>query len=186
MKNSDNKLIEKVISSLDWDSIFEVNNCFKRGIGDGTSVIPGVKRKSWGEGITKNDLKNELKCLIRYVIQNDISELAHGYWLIIWSNAEWSEDHISELKKRLQEEEENGQKINMIWEELELESTLEVIYSPQRICVVDNSKRVQSETPEPTDLERIQGMLQKALDNEQYELASKLKDVVRLQKGTEE
>lgn len=185
MKNTSNKLVEKVISSLDWDSIFEVNNCFKHGIGDGTSAIPGVKRKSWGDGVTKGDLKNELKCLLRYVIENDIAELAHGYWLIIWNNAEWSEEHITELRKRLEEDSEEEEKINMIFEEIEMESTLEVIYSPQRICVVDNTKK-SGDGQNESDSLKLENMLQKALKNEQYELASKLKDVIRLQKEEEQ
>ena len=89
MKNLNSKLIDKVTSSLDWDAIFEVNNCFKQGVGHGTSAIPGVRRKTWSDGITKADLKNELKSLLRYVIENDIAELAHGYWLIFWDNVEW-------------------------------------------------------------------------------------------------
>ena len=73
MKKGNNKLIDKVISSLDWDAIYEVNKCFKHGVGDGTSAIPGVKRKPFADGITKNDIKNELKSLLKYVIENDLA-----------------------------------------------------------------------------------------------------------------
>lgn len=185
MKKPNNKLIDKVVASLDWDSIFEVSKCFKHGIGEGTSAIPGVKRKPFSDGITKADLKNELKSLLKYIIENDISDLAHGYWIITWNNAEWSEEHINDIKRRIEEEAEteDGEKFNLIWEEFEMESTLEVIYSPQRICVVENTKKdSSSEVNEEGDTATLENMLEKALQNEQYELASKIKDVLSLQK----
>lgn len=186
MKNTNSKLIDKVTSSLDWDAIFEVNNCFKQGVGYGTSVIPGLKRKTWSDGITKADLKNELKSLLRYVIENDIAELAHGYWLIFWNNVEWKEDQFEEFKKRIEDEELEGEdKFNVVWEDIEFESTLEVIYSPQRICVVDNTRR-EVLPNEDSDLIRLESMLEKALASEQYELASKIKDVIHLQKSEEQ
>lgn len=186
MKNLNSKLIDKVISSLDWDAIFEVNNCFKQGVGYGTSAIPGIKRKTWSDGITKADLKNELKSLLRYVIENDIAELAHGYWLIFWNNVEWKEDQFDEFKRRMEEEDLEGEdKLNIVWDEIEFESTLEVIYSPQRICVVDNTRR-EILPAEDSDLARLESMLEKALSSEQYELASKIKDVIHLQKSQEE
>lgn len=185
MKKVNNKLVEKVIASLDWDSIYEVSKCFKHGIGEGTSAIPGVRRKSFSDGITKTDLKNELKCLLKYIIENDVAELAHGYWLIVWNNAEWSEEHINDIKKRLEEEASEGEKFNIIWDEFEMESTLEVIYSPQRVCVVENSKKDRIES-EDSDKIKLENMLEKALKNEQYELASKLKEVLSFQnKGGE-
>jgi hypothetical protein len=186
MKNLNSKLIDKVTSSLDWDAIFEVNNCFKQGVGHGTSAIPGVRRKTWSDGITKADLKNELKSLLRYVIENDIAELAHGYWLIFWDNVEWKEDQFEEFKRRIEDEEIEGEdKFNIVWEDIEFESTLEVIYSPQRICVVDNTGRVSPQS-EDSDISRLELMLEKALSSEQYELASKIKDVINLQKSQEE
>jgi len=78
MKNKYSKIIDKVIASLDWDSIFEVNKCFKHGVGEGISAIPGVKRKTFSDGITKNDIKNELKGLLKYVVENDYAELIYS------------------------------------------------------------------------------------------------------------
>lgn len=88
MKKPNNKLIDKVISSLDWDSIIEVNKCFKIGVGEGTSVIPGIKRKVFTDTLNKNDIKSELKVLLNYAIDNDIAELFYGPWMIFWVNGE--------------------------------------------------------------------------------------------------
>ena len=55
-----NRLVEKTIATLDWDTILEVNKSFKHGIGDGVTAIPGIKRKPFSDSITKNDIKNEI------------------------------------------------------------------------------------------------------------------------------
>lgn len=178
MKKLNNKLVDKVISSLDWDAIYEVNNCFKHGVGDGTSAIPGIKRKPFADGISKSDLKNELKGLLKYVIENDLAELIYGYWMIFWNNAEWSEESINQLRDQYEGEDED-------FDEIVLDSTLEVIYSPQRVFAIENSQLKNSKS-EDSDMNKLESMLKKALDNEQYELASKIRDVIKLQNNSEE
>lgn len=179
MGKVNNKLVDKVISSLDWDAIYEVNNCFKHGVGDGTSAIPGIKRKPFADGITKSDLKNELKGLLKYVIENDLSELIYGYWMIFWNNAEWTEESISQLRDQYEDEDVDE------FEQIVLDSTLEVIYSPQRVFAIENSQLKNIRT-EDSDINKLESMLKKALDGEQYELASKIRDVIKLHKNNPE
>jgi hypothetical protein len=181
MKKGNNKLIDKVISSLDWDAIYEVNKCFKHGVGDGTSAIPGVKRKPFADGITKNDIKNELKSLLKYVIENDLAEVIYGYWMIFWNNAEWSEESINQLRDQYDEDEEDDEDFDAII----LDSTLEVIYSPQRICAIENTQ-LKDIKREDSDMSNLESMLKKALAREQYELASKIRDVIKLQNSSEQ
>jgi|LauGreDrversion4_2_1035121.scaffolds.fasta_scaffold171661_3 hypothetical protein len=181
MKKGNNKLIDKVISSLDWDAIYEVNKCFKHGVGDGTSAIPGVKRKPFADGITKNDIKNELKSLLKYVIENDLAEVIYGYWMIFWNNAEWSEESINQLRDQYDEDEEDDEDFDAII----LDSTLEVIYSPQRICAIENTQ-LKDIKREDSDMSNLESMLKKALSREQYELASKIRDVIKLQNSSEQ
>jgi hypothetical protein len=175
--SSENKLVDKVIASLDWDSIFEVNKCFKIGVGEGTSVIPGIKRKVFGDALTKNDIKGELKTLLRYVIENDIAELFYGPWLIFWTNGDWinfeldmdDEDDIPETF---------GDPNNEV--EIAFDSTLEVIYSPQRIMVAGNSPQ-QDLIKDDSDTLKLETMLKKALLSENYEIANKIKELLALQ-----
>jgi hypothetical protein len=181
MKKGNNKLIDKVISSLDWDAIYEVNKCFKHGVGDGTSAIPGVKRKPFADGITKNDIKNELKSLLKYVIENDLAEVIYGYWMIFWNNAEWSEESINQLRDQYDGDEEDDEDFDAII----LDSTLEVIYSPQRICAIENTQ-LKDIKREDSDMSNLESMLKKALSREQYELASKIRDVIKLQNSSEQ
>jgi hypothetical protein len=179
MRRGNNKLIDKVISSLDWDAIYEVNKCFKHGVGDGTSAIPGVKRKPFADGISKNDIKNELKSLLKYVIENDLAELIYGYWMIFWNNAEWSEESINQLRDQYDDEDEED------FDDIILDSTLEVIYSPQRICAIENTQ-LKDLKGEDSDMSNLETMLKKALSREQYELASKIRDVIKLQNSSEQ
>ena len=61
-----------------------------------------------------------------------------------------------------------------------------MIYSPQRICVVGgagSNPKDSNSAKEDSDVNRLESMLKKALDSEKYELASKIRDILRLQKG---
>ena len=176
MKKEADKVIDKVISGMDWDVIFDVNKCFKHGVGDGVSVIPGVKRKAFADGITKNDLKNELKSLLKYVIENNIPELIYGYWMIFWDNPLWTEEYLNEIKEEMEEEGDD------IMGDIVLDPTLEVIYSPQRMYLIANNIKNQPET-ETTESDALDNMLKKALSDEKFELAAKIRDVINIQKN---
>lgn len=176
MKKESDKVIDKVISGMDWDVIFDVNKCFKHGVGDGVSVIPGVKRKAFADGITKNDLKNELKSLLKYVIDNNIPELIYGYWMIFWDNPLWTEEYLNEIKEEMEEDGEDAMS------DLVLDPTLEVIYSPQRMYLIANNIKNQQET-ETTESDALDKMLNKALVDEKFELAAKIRDVINIQKN---
>lgn len=175
MKKEADKVIDKVISGMDWDVIFDVNKCFKHGVGDGASVIPGVKRKSFADGITKNDLKNELKSLLKYVIDNNVPELIYGYWMIFWDNPVWTEEYLNEIKEEMEEDGEG-----MIGD-IVLDPTLEVIYSPQRMYIIANNIKNQPEA-EAAESDILDKMLNKALLDEKFELAAKIRDVINIQK----
>lgn len=180
MKKPNNKLIDKVISSLDWDSIIEVNKCFKIGVGEGTSVIPGIKRKIFTDTLNKNDIKSELKVLLNYAIDNDIAELFYGPWMIFWVNGEWIE-----IKSADEEDDEEDESINgdiKAGLNINFDSSLEVIYSPQRIHVVGNTDKTDLNKDE-SDVSRLESMLKNAINTENFELATKIKDLLALQNG---
>jgi hypothetical protein len=180
MRKPNNKLIDKVISSLDWDSIIEVNRCFKIGVGEGTSVIPGIKRKIFSDSLSKNDVKAELKTLLNYAIDNDVAELFYGPWMIFWVNGEWVE-----LRNDDYEDDEDDEPIGgdiKAGLNINFDSSLEVIYSPQRIHVVGNTDKNSIDKDE-SDVTRLEAMLKKAIDSENFELATKIKDLLALQNG---
>lgn len=125
----------------------------------------GWKKKSFTEEITKNEYKAELKSLLKYVVENDISELIYGPWVIFWFNTEWDLD--------IEEDEEEET-------ESQLGSSIEVIYSPQRICLANVVGKSDYKIEE-TDFDKLENMLKKAIDSENYELASKIRDVIKYQ-----
>ena len=178
MEKKNYKLIDKVISGLDWDSILEVNKCFKIGVGEGTNAIPGVKRKSFSEDLNKSDLKSELKALLKHVLDNNLAELYYGPWMIYWMDSDWI------FESQGQENDDGDLDEGEINITLELESNLEVIYSPQRILVLEPLEKVEGRSEKTgSEVDQLEAMLKKALESEKYELASKIRDLIGLQKG---
>ena len=169
MRKEYSKLVDKIIKSLDWDSIFDVYKAFKMGVGEDSTVIPGIKRKSFGDSFTRDDIKNELKVFLKHVIEGDMSDIIYGPWIINWTNGDW------ELEDAEEEEEEVENEFSDI-----VNSRLEVIFAPQRIAMVVNSIKEEYLETE-SDVVKIEIMLKKALQNEDYELASKFRDILKYQ-----
>jgi hypothetical protein len=165
MKKNHIRITEKILAGLDWEAIFEVHKAFKLGVGESNPIIPGVKRKPFSDALTKNDIKNELKIILRHVIENDIPELTCGHWIVNWINEDWD----FRIEGQEVEEEENDYAI-------EVDSRLDVIYSPQRIYMT--SKRSFTENKEESDYSKIESMLKKSIESEDYELSSKLKEIL--------
>lgn len=175
MRKEHSKLIDKIISSLDWDSIFDVYKSFKMGIGEGSNVIPGIKRKPFSDSLSKNDVKGELKAILKQVIDGDISDITYGPWIINWDNGDW-EPVEDELEEDIEDQdEENTEDYNLV------NSRLEVIYAPQRIALIINILKDDHPEEDLTDTYLIEGLMQKAIKNEDYELASKFRDILKHQ-----
>jgi len=169
------KLLDKVIQSLDWDSILTIHQSFKSGIGQGSEVIPGIKRKNFDETLSKNDLKGELKTLIKFVIENDYRQYSYGHWVITWFNQEWQQEEIIEMQTEMQEDDEEFES-----EFFPRDSKLEVIYAPQRICLTTNISNDEAPASALTEQIALQIMLDKALAQENYEIAQKLQEILQL------
>ena len=95
---------------------------------------------------------------------------------VCFSNSDWKGDKYGGIEIEIEFE-------NDIQTGLEIDSTLEVIYSPQRICVISSESREEEVSKEDSDMKRLEVMLKKALDSEKYELATMIRDVIKLQKG---
>jgi hypothetical protein len=120
---------------------------------------------------------------LKYVVTNDIAEMFYGPWMIFWVNGDW-------IKLDLEKDEDDDDQPNNPFGEVNTEvvvsfdSTLEVIYSPQRITVAGNSHH-NGGVSEDSDVTRLETMLKKALDSENYELANKIKELLALQNNQE-
>lgn len=169
MRKDFRKLIEKVIQNLDWDTIFEIHKTFKFGIGEGSEVVPGLKRKIYSEELTKNDVKGELKALLRFVINNDISKFSYGPWMLFWFNQDW--DVIFE-------DPEADEFSEAELEDFKVDSRLEVIFAPQRICLTVDAKPEAQGDELSSEEVMLTKMLKRALKSENYELAGKIQEVL--------
>jgi hypothetical protein len=187
MKKEHKKLLDQIIKGLDWDSILEVHKAFKIGVGGGSIAIPRLKRKPFSEDLKIEDLKNELKSIVKYMIDKDIAEVQYGSWIIYWTSDEWlfdtnidiniegedledmDEEEIEEIKAEVLED------INRFGE-----ATLEVMFAPQRMVISSGPiERVLTEL-EDDDLTmgELEYLLEEAVSKEDYEEASKIKEII--------
>jgi hypothetical protein len=175
MEKGIQKIVDKLVQNLDWDSILMIHKAFKHGIGQGSEVIPGLKRKNYDQNLGVKDLKHELKTILKYVVENDYQSFTYGNWIVSWYNQEWNQDTIIETLS--QEDEE-------IEFEVELPNTkLEVIYAPQRICISMDTGVTPSGV---SDLDTLKAMLENALAEENYEMAQKIQDILKMSHKSEE
>jgi hypothetical protein len=175
MEKGIQKIVDKLVQNLDWDSILMIHKAFKHGIGQGSEVIPGLKRKNYDQNLGVKDLKHELKTILKYVVENDYQSFTYGNWIVSWYNQEWNQDTIIETLS--QEDEE-------IEFEVELPNTkLEVIYAPQRICISMDTGVTPSGV---SDLDTLKSMLENALAEENYEMAQKIQDILKMSHKSEE
>jgi hypothetical protein len=175
MEKGIQKIVDKLVQNLDWNSILMIHKAFKHGIGQGSEVIPGLKRKNYDQNLGVKDLKHELKTILKYVVENDYQSFTYGNWIVSWYNQEWNQDTIIETLS--QEDEE-------IEFEVELPNTkLEVIYAPQRICISMDTGVTPSGV---SDLDTLKAMLENALAEENYEMAQKIQDILKMSHKSEE
>ena len=175
MEKGIQKIVDKLVQNLDWNSILMIHKAFKHGIGQGSEVIPGLKRKNYDQNLGVKDLKHELKTILKYVVENDYQSFTYGNWIVSWYNQEWNQDTIIETLS--QEDEE-------IEFEVGLPNTkLEVIYAPQRICISMDTGVTPSGV---SDLDTLKAMLENALAEENYEMAQKIQDILKMSHKSEE
>lgn len=171
MKKEHSKLMEKVLQSLDWDTILEINKVLKVGTGMGSEVFPGIKKKNFSESLTKNDFKAELRALIKYAIENHVPQVSYGNWMIYWISDDWDVEvtYPQEMDDDAIEDLQNEDTFFV------MEPQLEVIYSPQRISL---KGEISDPTSEGKGYVNLEEMLEKAVKNEDYELATKIRDLI--------
>ena len=156
-------LISRVIDTIDWPLIHKFYKLVGRTIGTETTQIPGIKKLDRKTKLTDEHIKEEVLHVINHVVENDISQYMYGPWNVIWVNGEW-EMEIPETDDNGKEI-ENGESTFIPI----MESMLEVYFSPM---VVVSRETVL--TDEEID--------DKALNDENYELASKLRDLIEVYK----
>ena len=168
-------LISRVIDTIDWPLIHKFYKLVGRTIGTETIQISGIKKLDKKTKLTEDHIKDEVLHIINHVVENDISQYMYGPWNVIWVNGEW-EMEIPETDDKGNEILDGDSAFVPI-----LESMLEVYFSPMTVIsreiVVD-----EDDLEDKTDTIDLNKQLEKALNEENYELASKIRDLIDIYK----
>jgi len=142
-----------------------------RSIGNETTQIPGIKKLQRGIKLNEEHIKEEVLNLLNHIVENDISQFIYGPWNIIWVNGEWEIEVEGDPSESENAEDGEGEFVPLV------ESVLEVYFSPmvvisREVVIAEDTIEKKEET---RDLERD---LKKALEDENYELASRIRDLI--------
>lgn len=168
-------LINRVIDTIDWALIHKFYKLVGRTIGTETTQIPGIKKLDKKTKLTDDHIKDEVLHVVNHVVENDISQFMYGPWNVIWVNGEW-EMEIPETDENGKELENGESSFIPI-----MESMLEVYFSPM-VVVSKEMVLTEDELDEKPETADLQQQLDKALNEENYELASKLRDLIDIYK----
>lgn len=161
----DKKIMDGVISSIDWDQIVKFYKILDRKIGYEQIRINGIERSS---KITIESAKSELHKVLEYVIEGDIPEMSYGPWTILWVNGEW------EIIESIQvNEDEPAEEIQIPI----MESKLQVHFVPQSVTMKEELD-VPQDFFEIDDMMILEGRLKECVEQEDYILAGKIRDVL--------
>ena len=171
-------LIDRVLETIDWGLILKFYKLVGRTIGTESAQIPGIKKLEKKTKLTENHIKNEVLHIIHHIVENDISQYVYGPWSLIWVNGEW-EMEVPQTDDNGNEIEDGESMFIPI-----MESMLEIYFSPMMVVsremVLTDEDLEEDEKVETTDLQR---QLDKALSDENYELASKIRDLIDIYKN---
>ena len=143
----------------------------QKGIGESTIKISGISRIPFKK-VTEEAIKKEVTFLLEYVIENNIPHLEYGMWTILWINGDWEVE--IDLPASDFDEEDHNMFLPFS------DSRLEVNFVPQK-AISQDSATYQEETGleiEESDETVLNRILDKSIKEENYELASKLKDII--------
>lgn len=173
------KLIERVIESFDWDAIAKIYKIFEKGVGSDSQKIIGINRISYKK-VKTEDIKKEITSVVTYVVENDIPNLEYDTWNILWINGEW--DIEIEIEEGMEFREDSKNIFMPI-----SDSRLEIRFVPQK-AVSHEYLEIEGEKDSDTELDPIDSndydevvlnnILSKAIKEERYELASKITEII--------
>ena len=161
----DKKLIDGVISSIDWDQITKFYKILNKKIGYEQVKIKGIIRN---DKVTSESIKDELSKVLEYIIENDLPEMSYGPWVILWVNGEW--EIVESIQVNLDEPAEEIQLPIM-------ESKLQVHFIPQSVTMKEEVD-VPQDFFEMDDTIILEGRLKSCIEEEDYVLAGKIRDVL--------
>ena len=165
----DKKLIDGVISTIDWEQILKFYKILNKKIGCEQVKIKGVVKK---DKVDLESAKDELYRVLEFVIENDLPEMSYGPWVILWVNGEWE---ITELFPLSPDDDEEPQQEEIIVPVME--SKLQVLFVPQSVIMKEEIE-IEEDPFLIDDTLILEGRLKESIDTEDYVLASKIRDLL--------
>lgn len=171
-------LINRVIETIDWALIHKFYKLVGRTIGTESVQIPGIKKLDKKTKLTEEHIKDEVLHVINHIVENDLSQYVYGPWNLVWVNGEW-EMEVPQMDENGNEVEDGESMFIPI-----MESMLEVYFAPMMV-VSKETVLTEDDLDEEDKIEttELQKQLDKALSDENYELASKLRDLIDVYKN---
>jgi hypothetical protein len=169
----DKKIVDSVMSAIDWEQILKFYKILNKKIGTEQIKIKGITKS---DKVTEDAIKDELRKVLEYIIENDIPEMNYGHWVIMWINGEW--ESIQTIESDTNEE---GEEIGIPI----IESKLQVHFVAQSVTVKDEidipAEFFEFEGDISTDI-RLKEILDEKLDqsikSEDYGVAGKIRDLL--------
>ena len=174
--NSKNKiLVGRVIDSMDWEVVLKIYKIMRRSVGEESAKIPGVRKLKKGEKLSIDSIKEEVLSIVNYAIENDLPELTYGPWSISWVNGEWEIDVSDESEDDEVPEEDR------IYVPIR-DSILEIFFVPVMAISQERVERTKITNNSGDDQNDLNIRLENAIKEENYELASKIHDLINCYK----
>jgi len=164
-------LIQKTLNSFDWEDICKMYKVLGLKVGTQPIKIEGLSKK---EKTNPETIRKEVGLVLNHVVDNDIPELQYGPWSIYWVNGEWEIE--------IDPEEPGG--IPLIAPIME--SKLQIHFIPQSTTVKEfldiDLEADDYFEDDITDTEEeiimFESRLKKAIDAEEWMVASRLRDLI--------
>ena len=165
-------LVDRVLDTIDWKLIFKFYKLVGRTVATEVKQIPGLKKLEKSIKLNKDHIKDEVNVIIEHLVNNDIPQFVYGPWNFTWINGEWE----------IPQEDDNGIESDEIFVPI-VESTIEVAFAPMVVIskevVIDPD---EVDNTKPKESIGLQEKLDKAILDEDYELASKIRDLIEIYK----
>jgi hypothetical protein len=175
--SSKNKiLINRVLDTIDWPLMLKFYKLVGRTIGTENVQIQGIKKLDKKVKLNEDHIRDEVNHIINHVVENDLAQYIYGPWNVIWVNGEWEMEipDTDENGKELPDGESTFVPI--------IESMLEVYFSPMVVISREEVLDLDEEEVEKPETGDLQKQLEKAISEENYELASKIRDLIEVYK----
>lgn len=169
------ELIEKILNDIDWKLIYKFYKVMNRNVGYESIQIPNMKKVNKKYKLRKEHIREEVRSIINYIVENNIPEFTYGPWNLVWINGEW------EVEVNDNNNDNNNDILANINKSIYvpiLESTLKISFTPLVVIRKDLVNNLIKDDITTKSDEELQKELEKAIKDENYELAAKIRNYI--------